>query len=302
MSNPTRQLSRETSAITHSGMANASLFNPSNTQAPNLNVFQDLILKDLDKLNPNMTLNWVWNLCVTGRTQLCARRTKGVPLSFQTRHPTLQKWQEFCPTLKPTPVLSMDHTIQFKRELKSLITKGFDRGILNQKEKDLVSLAPRLPVMYILPKLHKTLVNPPKRPIISGIDSITSQVGKYIDHYFQLLVMGTPFLKDTKHVINILNTNERKPTYLLVTADVASLYKAISQKLGYESVQCFLSRDTAVPSAQSNFILKLLEFSMSHNYFFHNGSYYLQTKGVDKICSQYGKPFHVKVGRGHCFM
>lgn len=46
-----------------------------------------------------------------------------------------------------------------------------------------------------------------------------------MDHYLHLLVMGTPiFLKDTKHVLNSLQDMEWKDSYILVTADGASLY------------------------------------------------------------------------------
>lgn len=112
-------------------------------------------------------------------------------------------------------------------------------------------MAPRLPVVYILPKVHKTLVNPPGRPIISGIDSVTSRVGKHIDHYLQPLVVGTPcFLKDTKHVINLLSDIEWKASYTLITADVASLYTAISHCLGHEAMQHFLFRDSDLSVTQ----------------------------------------------------
>lgn len=133
----------------------------------------------------------------------------------------------------------------------------------------------------ILPKVHKTLVNPPGRPIISGIDSITSRVGKYIDFYLQPLVMGTPsFLKDTKHVLNTLSEVEWKDTYTLVTADVASLYTSISHQLGHDAVRHFLYRDSNISITQCNFVMELLDFSMEHNHFWYNGAHYLQVKGV----------------------
>lgn len=162
-------------------------------------------------------------------------------------------------TYSPVP---SDPTSGFKQSLKTLIEKGSDMGILNKKEKEfLVPLVPPLPVMYILPKIHKTLVNPPGRFIISGIDSITSRVGKYIDQYLQLLVMGTPsFLKDTKHVINLLSEVEWKSSYLLVTADVTSLYMAISHHLGHETVRHFLCRDSNISVTQCNFVMELLDF------------------------------------------
>lgn len=142
-------------------------------------------------------------------------------------------------------------------------------GILNRKEKEhLVPLAPRLPIIYSLLKIHKTLTNPPGWPIISIIDSITSRVGKYIDFYLQPLVMDTPsFIKDTKHVINILNDIDWQSTYLLVMTDVGSLYTSIPHHLGYEAVQHFLRQDPTTTTTQGNFVLELLNFKMTHNYF-----------------------------------
>lgn len=97
--------------------------------------------------------------------------------------------------------LAMDPTLTLKKELKKLVEKGFHMGILNKKEnKHLVPLASRLPTMFSLPKIHNNMVNPAGRPIISGIDYITSRVSNYVDYYLQSLVMGTP------HSLGTLNT------------------------------------------------------------------------------------------------
>lgn len=77
-------------------------------------------------------------------------------------------------------------------------------------------VAPQVPVMYYLPKVHKDPLKPPGRPIISGIGSITSRAGRYIDNYLQPLVVNTPsYLKDTTQVINILDEIEWKEMWLL---------------------------------------------------------------------------------------
>lgn len=70
----------------------------------------------------------------------------------------------------------------------------------------MVSVAPRIPTMYYLPKIHKDINCPPGCPIISGIDSITARIGKYIDYHLQPVVKKTPsYLKDTKDTIRLLD-------------------------------------------------------------------------------------------------
>lgn len=104
--------------------------------------------------------------------------------------------------------LPHDPTVRYNRELQKLIEKGFNEQLINKKEKAfLVPMAPRIPVIYFLPKIHKSLVNPPGRPIISGLESVTSRIGKYIDAFLQPLVSQTPsFLRDSSQVLQILDT------------------------------------------------------------------------------------------------
>lgn len=80
----------------------------------------------------------------------------------------------------------------------------------------------------------------PGRPIISGIDSVTSRVGRYKDTFF-----ATP-----TQVINILEGVEWKEVYILATVDVVSLYTIITHQHGRFAVEHFLSKDTNVPALQ----------------------------------------------------
>ncbi|CAH2284671.1 Hypothetical predicted protein, partial [Pelobates cultripes] len=84
--------------------------------------------------------------------------------------------------------LKGDPTIQYQDELKEILNYGKDRGILNEREyKYLYVQYPRIPVFYHLPKIHKRLVKPPGRPIVSGIGSLTSNLSEYVDQYLQPL-------------------------------------------------------------------------------------------------------------------
>lgn len=80
--------------------------------------------------------------------------------------------------------LTTNRTSMYKSQLVALINKGFDKCILNRKEKEcLIPHIPRIPTIYYLPKVHKNPMCPPGRPIVSGIDLVTSRIGWYMDFY-----------------------------------------------------------------------------------------------------------------------
>lgn len=109
---------------------------------------------------------------------------------------------------------------------------------------------------------------PPGRPIISGINSLTSRAGKYIDGFLQPLVKSLPaYIKDSRHTINLLKNCAYKEGYWLVTADVTSLYTIIPHDWGTSSVNYFLNKDTTLPNRQKGFIMELLEYATTHHFF-----------------------------------
>ena len=174
--------------------------------------------------------------------------------------------------------LACNPTYKFKKALSELLDEGSALGILNKKERAfLVPSAPRIPIMYYLPKIHKSLENPPGRPIISGIDSITSRIGKYIDEFLQPLVTQTPsYLRDTTQVLNLLSETVWREGYIMATADVNSLYTIISHEQGLEAVRFYLQGDSSLGILQKDFIINLIAFATTHNYFWFDGNYFLQ--------------------------
>lgn len=62
-------------------------------------------------------------------------------------------------------VLPKDPTKDFKRALTEIVDEGFSLSILNKKERDyLIPLAPQIPTIYYLPKVHKNPVTPSRSP------------------------------------------------------------------------------------------------------------------------------------------
>lgn len=92
-----------------------------------------------------------------------------------------------------------------KNEIESLLKHAMESNWISQKEFDFLSdQYPRTPILFGNPKIHKDANIPPLRPIVSGMQSVTEPLSKFDDFLFKDLATSTPFLKDTKDVINCL--------------------------------------------------------------------------------------------------
>lgn len=287
-SNPSRPSHLQISSHTvHSGLTNPLLFNPPVPTASSIKVFRDLVLKDLEDL-PNKRTHSDPNIKI-GLKSLCERKDliicptdKGGGVVILDKSDYHGEMTRILSDTETYCRLSKNPTSEYKKILVDLVDSGFQLGILDKKEKNyLVPVVPRIPIIYYLPKVHKNVTHPPGRPIISGINSVTSRIGKYIDFFLQPIVQSIPsFLKDTRDTIAKLQQITYSDDLLLVTADVTSLYTCIPQELGLGAVELFLFRDKIIPRTQKRFIMDLLRFATSSNYFWYNNQFYLQTKGV----------------------
>lgn len=175
-------------------------------------------------------------------------------------------------------------TKEYKRELQELVSKGNMKNILTKKEeKYLIPETCRVPIIYIVPKIHKNPLYPLGRPIINGIQSINARLGEYVDSFMQPLVPQTKsFLRDTKHLRQILDTVEvnAQEQYPIATADVASLYTIIDHEEAIQASKWALDKWSDLVSKQKGFILRCLAYGLQHNYFWYNMEYYRQLNGV----------------------
>ena len=101
---------------------------------------------------------------------------------------------------------------RYIKKLIKYVKKGATMGILNKKEAEyLVSNSTKTPVIFYAPKIHKRLEKPPGRPIISGINSIFSRLGEYLDTYLQPIVKeGRSHLRDSLQLMNYSISTVRK--------------------------------------------------------------------------------------------
>lgn len=137
------------------------------------------------------------------------------------------------------------------------------------------------PIFYIIPKLHKSLINPPGRPIVSAIKGPLERIGRYTDALIKELVSDLPsFVRDTRDVLRVIREVVSPVGALLVGIDVESLYTSIPHEWGLRAVGHFLEKSYPLLAAQNEFILELLESMLTNNCFQFLGSYLQQRRGT----------------------
>ena len=157
------------------------------------------------------------------------------------------------------------------------------RGQISQNTSNyLTTDIDRTPQFYLLPKIHINLHNPPGRPIVSGSGGPTEKISQFVDHFIRPLVqLSDSYIRDSTHMINILNKFNMSPDMLLCTLDIASLYTIIPHNEGIQSIKEFLAiyrHTNTLP--YNSYIVELLEVVLTNNYFDFNGKHYHQISGT----------------------
>ncbi|XP_045454291.1 uncharacterized protein LOC123663667 [Melitaea cinxia] len=130
------------------------------------------------------------------------------------------------------------------------------------------------PKLYGLPKIHKH--NVPLRPIVSQIGSPTYELAKHVSNVLQPLVGQTSsYIRDSRHLVDILSHNKVEENELMVSFDVESLFTNVPVTECLEMIKVKL-RNNDIPMEYAT----LLHHCLSKNYFIYRGQYYLQVDGV----------------------
>lgn len=138
---------------------------------------------------------------------------------------------------------------------------------------------------YILPKIHKppdqwTIPNkmPKARPIVSDCNSHTYNLSRFIDIHLQPYANIHPsYIKDSADFLSKLKLLNIPTDCILVTIDVTSLYTNIPNDQALTAIETTFSTQ---PSPIHKYILKLIHYILTHNYFEFNQETYLQKSGV----------------------
>ena len=132
--------------------------------------------------------------------------------------------------------------------------------------------------MYFLKKLHKTPHG--IRPIVSGCSGPTERVSSFLDHIIKPLVPTIlSYIKDSPHLISLLENTAIPQNAILANIDVSSLYTNIPQDGGTEAC---LDAIEAVEASHipRNTLHQLFEIVLKCNAFIFDGQIYTQVQGT----------------------
>ena len=168
---------------------------------------------------------------------------------------------------------------QSNKKIKTYLSNCVNSGLIPPATHLLLTTkSPRLPCMYLLPKIHKA--NNPGRPIISACGGPTEKISAFVDHTLKPLVLNLPsHVKDTAHFINLLSSLDIPDNHIMMTIDVSSLYTNIPHNEGIDACKVYLQQRT-VEEPPTWLITTLLRFILTLNYFEFNGKIYHQTSGT----------------------
>lgn len=156
-----------------------------------------------------------------------------------------------------------------------------ENNILPQKfAEKLIPLDPKKPKWYFLPKIHKSLINPPGRPIVAGCGSMTEYLSQFLDWFLRPLLDSVPsYLKDTTMLLKELEKIQFSENWRLTSIDIVNLYSRIRHVDGIAAVRRLLERSNK-DEKSINFICECLEFVLMHNAFCYGEQWYIQKTGV----------------------
>lgn len=179
--------------------------------------------------------------------------------------------------------LTSDPTVTFQKKLSLYLQEAKLKNWLSESDCDfLYCKFPICPVFYTLPKIHKSLTNPPGHPIVAQTDSLWSPLSTFVDYYIKPYVQTLPtYIKDSSDFIEKCTTISNLPeeTFLL-TLDITSLYTNIPHDGGLEALAFYLQDRSHISHHPNQLIIDLAEFVMKFNFFTFERDFYLQVSGT----------------------
>lgn len=177
--------------------------------------------------------------------------------------------------------LARDPRKEYEKKISDILTQALDEGVIDKNMKEYLKVTdPRTPALYLLPKIHKRLVDPPGRPIVSGCGSIFNTIAIFLDKVLRrFAVETTSYIQDTMDFLDKIRPLKIPERAIIGSFDIISLYTSIEHEVGLRAVEKCLT-NSEYNTKECNFILTLLELVLTNNYFQFQEQFYLQLRGT----------------------
>uniref|UniRef100_A0A8C5WHQ7 Reverse transcriptase domain-containing protein n=1 Tax=Leptobrachium leishanense TaxID=445787 RepID=A0A8C5WHQ7_9ANUR len=275
--------------FTHTDLKKKSKFYPRYTITDEIKMFENLVSTDIDRMivkekNHNLTIEEkkaIKNLD-SDETIIIKPADKGGGIVIWSKEAYNKEALRILEDQKTYIKLKNNPIVTIRENLQSLLQGGKEKGILNEREFQYLMIEDiKTPHFYILPKIHKNTIEPPGRPIVAGVHSITSCLSEYVDILLQPIVKDIPsYLKDTINILQILEEIKWEKEYIMVVSDVNSLYSNIPHAMGIQIVNERIKDSKKLDDTQVSFIMESIQFILENNYFKFGDDFFLQKNGT----------------------
>ena len=182
--------------------------------------------------------------------------------------------------------ISTDPTLALAEGINQYVLRIYNKGIIDNITREYLTFKPdnmpRTQQLYFLKKIHKNPIA--VRPIVSGYGGPTERISQFIDLHLQPLVPNIKsYIKDSGHIIQILENLTIPTNCTLATIDVKALYLNIPHQEGIEATLKRLyynnieSENVAIPPGTMTDLLKIV---LAKNYFQFADGMYHQIQGT----------------------
>lgn len=178
--------------------------------------------------------------------------------------------------------LTYDPKETYKKKLVTLVEEGINLGIISKQQADFICVKHQSTlVFYSFPKVQKPQFPHSFCPIVSGISSLNENLCFWVDsllHPFIPEILS--FLRDTQHVLAVLDSIPWQDNYLWITADVTFLNMSIPDDLANLALIWFLDIYSDFSDELKMFLISAVIFLLKHNFIKFDNEYYLQISGA----------------------
>ncbi|CAJ0915644.1 unnamed protein product [Ranitomeya imitator] len=138
-------------------------------------------------------------------------------------------------------ILENDPTERFTGSLRMILDAGLDEKLISYNEyRFLTPRTPMIPTFYALPNVHKGLSPLKGRPIVSGVGSLSQNVGIYIDNILRPFVTSLPsYVRDTSDLLQKIDGIVVEQGTILGSIDVEALYSSIPHTMGLKALEYY---------------------------------------------------------------
>ena len=159
---------------------------------------------------------------------------------------------------------------------------------------------------YLLPKIHKE--GCPGRPVISGCNTPTEKISRFVDHHLRPLVPTiNSYIKDTNDCLRkLMDIGTLPEGAILCTVDVVGLYPHIPHDEGLQAVkEALLAWDSNLDEGKKlgdlkNDIVDFTEIVLKNSNFEFDGKHFVQKLGTaigTRMAPSYANIFMDKLER-----